>query len=82
MEAELVPLGQPPAVALTPIVPSELVELLWLFVQTRGLLLEVAKAAGAKKENDARTITIAATAIFLPSIVPFSQGENIYLTFA
>lgn len=81
-EAELVPFGQPPATAFTFIELSELVALLLLFVQTSGLLLEVANAAGAKKENDARTATIAATAIFLSNTSPFEQEENIYLTFA
>ena len=64
-EAELVPFGQPPAIAFTYIELSELVALLLLFVQTSGLLLVVANAAGTKRKNPNVSIVSTATNINL-----------------
>ncbi len=65
-QALFVPFGQVPAVAFAPIELSLLVALLLEVVQKMGLL--AANATGAKKEIDARIVTMPAAAILCSSI--------------
>jgi hypothetical protein len=63
--ALLVPFGQLPAVAFTPIVLSELVALLLEVVQESGPCGPVAIAAGAKREDPSVSMTNTAMSLSL-----------------